>query len=195
MKVWGVRVLEGFLAWTSSRAAARAVLGAVGDVSMVVSYVSQAVLAAWVVIRTVGGVGGKRVHSEQRHGPRWVGWRSLGARHLGWNALLHSAQTRGPFRVRVAHPAHGVPRGGGVRLSTRTNTVDLFELTEVRATRMMVPWRAIAGDVVGWKRTRRPMRWSRRGSPKGSMGGWDQMWWGMGGGWAVSGVGCRGRPR
>ena len=42
--------------------------------------------AARVVIRAVGGVGGKRVHSEQRHGPRWVNWRSLGARHLEWTA-------------------------------------------------------------------------------------------------------------
>ena len=97
-------------------------LGGCSDVNMVASYVSQAALAARVVIRTVGGVGGKRVHSEQRHGPRWVGWRSLGARHLGWNALLHSAHTLGPFRVRVVHPAHGVPRGGGARSSTRTST-------------------------------------------------------------------------
>ena len=162
VKARGVRVTEGFLAWTISRAAARDVLGCSGHENGGVLHVT-AVLAARVVIRTAGGVCGNRAHSEQRHGPRWVGWRSLGARHMEWNALSHSARTRGPFRVRVAHPAHGVPRGGGVGIPTRTNTVGLVELTEVRATRIVLPWQAFAGDVVGWNRTRRPMRWARRG--------------------------------
>ena len=163
------------MAWNSSRVAVRAVWGPVRDVRAVLSYLSQAALAAWVVIRTAGGVCGNRVHSEQRHGPRWVDRRSLGARHLWWSALLYSVNTWGSFRVRVVHPAHGVLRGGGARSLTRTNPVGLSELVEVRATRMIVPWRKTAGDVVGWKRTRRPKRWARQGPPRARWGA--GLWW------------------
>ena len=51
MKATGVRAMEGFMAWTSSRSAARAAWGAVQDVGIVLPYMSQAVLAARVVIR------------------------------------------------------------------------------------------------------------------------------------------------
>ena len=110
--------MEGLVAWTSSRAAARAFRGAFWNVGVVWPYVLQAALAAWAAIRTAEGVGGYRAHREQLHGPRWVGWQLVGSRHLGWRALLHSAHviTRGRFRFVKPYDFPIGPRA--VRLET-----------------------------------------------------------------------------
>ena len=88
VKAKGVRVTEGFMAWTTLRAAALAVCWAVRDVMMVLLDMSQAVWRpGWLFGRlgVCAGIG-CAVDSPMGRGG-WVAY-LWGVRHLGWKALL-----------------------------------------------------------------------------------------------------------